>query len=283
MLYQLSYVGGPGADSSAACFVGLAVGEADERDGPCTRASHSRIHMTPVSRHPTRNPEKAAARETTSRAGAPMRSEPRRSAGASAVPVTELMRSCTSESARLLHADVDELAPSGNTLLMRLAGALLALAAGVALVATGAAGASTTRAAAVPPKEIKLISVTTKANDTDKPPKGASKGDRTIGASALYNGIDQFGRKAGARVGTDRSIFTLRDAKTLYANGTATLPGGTLHFQGTAKVKKGVFHIPVVSGTGDFTGAKGSLLIPIVEPGTKVVANLYRLTYRAAA
>lgn len=166
---------------------------------------------------------------------------------------------------------------------MRLLRALLPLAAASLLVGVDVADARSTATAAEGPKVIKLISVTTKAKDTDKPPKGASKGDRTIGASALYNGVDQFGKKAGAPVGSDRSVFVLRDPKTLYASGTATLPGGTLHFQGVAKVQKGVFVIPVVSGTGDFVGAKGSLLIPIVQPGTKIVANMYRLTYQAAA
>ena len=40
---------------------------------------------------------------------------------------------------------------------------------------------------------------------------------------------------------------------------------------------------PVVSGTGRFAGAKGSLLIPIVDPGTRIVQNLYRLTYQPTA
>jgi hypothetical protein len=166
---------------------------------------------------------------------------------------------------------------------MRLFRALLPLAAATMLVGVDVASADSSRASAAGPKEIKLISVTTKVDDTDKPPKGASKGDRTVGASTLYNGVAQFGRKAGAAVGKDRSVFVLRDPKTLYGSGTATLPGGTLHFQGVAKVQDGVFVIPVVSGTGTFVGAKGSLLIPIAKPGTKIVANLYRLTYQAAA
>ncbi len=154
-----------------------------------------------------------------------------------------------------------------------------ALAFGVATAGSNALAAGT----AAPPKEIKLISVTTKANDTDKPPRGASKGDRTIGASTLYNGVDQFGQKAGARVGGDKSVFVLRSTKVLYANGTATLPGGTIHFQGVAKVTNGRFEIPVVSGTGVYAGAHGALLIPLVESGTRIVANVYRLTYGAVA
>lgn len=166
---------------------------------------------------------------------------------------------------------------------MRLLRALLPLMTIAAFVATGAASAGATRAAAPPPKEIKLISVTVKAKDTDEPPKGASKGDRTVGSSNLFNGVAQFGKKAGVKVGSDRSVFVLRNAKTLYASGTATLPGGTLHFQGTATVDEGVFSIPVTRGTGVFVGATGQLLIPVTQPGAKIVANVYRLTYQAAA
>lgn len=166
---------------------------------------------------------------------------------------------------------------------MRRLRVLLPLAAATALVVSTPAEARPNRAAAEAPKVIKLVSVTTSAKDTDKPPKGASKGDRTVGASALYNGAAQFGKKAGAQVGTDRSVFTLRDARTLYASGTATLPGGTIHFQGVATVQDGALVIPVVSGTGVFAGAQGSLLIPVVDPGTKIVANMYRLTYQPIA
>ena len=99
----------------------------------------------------------------------------------------------------------------------------------------------------------------------------------------LYNGVKQFGKKAGAKVGTDRSVFVLRSAKTLYGSGTATLPGGTIHFQGVAIVENGAFAIPVTRGTGLYAGAKGHLLIPLTPPGTKLVPNVYRLTYAPVA
>lgn len=160
---------------------------------------------------------------------------------------------------------------------------LLIATVAAALVAIGAAGAGASRVAAAAPAEIRLISVAVKTKDTDLPPKGASKGDRTVGSSELFNGVAQFGKKAGAKVGSDRSVFVLRSAKTLYGSGTATLPGGTIHFQGVATVKEGVFSIPVTRGTGVFAGARGQLLIPVTEPGTKLVANVYRLTYQPAA
>jgi hypothetical protein len=166
---------------------------------------------------------------------------------------------------------------------VRFARLSLPIVAVLALAGTGTATAASARAAAEPPKVIKLVSVSTKTKDTDKPPKGPSRGDRSIGASKLFNGVAQFGRKQGQAVGTDTGVFVLRDLRTLHANGTAKLPGGTLHFQGVAAVKDGVMVIPVVSGTGIFVGAHGALLIPIVKPGTKIVANVYELTYQAAA
>lgn len=159
----------------------------------------------------------------------------------------------------------------------------LALAAAVALAMSGTAAARPARTNVQAPTEIRLVSVTTKAKETDRPPKGASKGDRTVGSSALFNGAAQFGKKAGAQVGSDRSVFVLRDKRTLYASGTAKLPGGTLHFQGRAKVQEGVFVIPVVSGTGAFAGATGQLLIPVTKPGTTLVLNVYRITLGPAA
>ena len=70
----------------------------------------------------------------------------------------------------------------------------------------------------------------------------------------------------------------MRSAKTLYASGTATLPGGTVHFQGVAEGRDGAFVIPVRAARAS-RGAKGQLLIPIAEPGAKLVPNVYRLTY----
>lgn len=166
---------------------------------------------------------------------------------------------------------------------MRLLRALLTLASAAALATAGTAGAATSNSAAAAPTEIQLFSVTIDVKDTDAPPKGASKGDRSVGSSTLFNGVAQFGKKAGAKVGTDKSVFVLRNAKTLYGSGTASLPGGTLHFQGVAKVRDGVFAIPVTRGTGVFAGAKGQLLIPVAAQGTKLVPNLYRLVYRPAA
>ncbi|MBM3678738.1 MAG: dirigent protein [Actinobacteria bacterium] len=153
------------------------------------------------------------------------------------------------------------------------------------VVAIGAIVATHTPAAvaATPPKVIRLISVTVTSKETDRPPKGASKGDRTVGSSRLYNGDAQFGKKAGEAVGRDQGVFVLRDKTTLYATGAATLPGGTLKFAGVAKVEGGTFVIPVVSGTGVFLGATGSLLIPIAPPDTRIVANVYQLRYESVA
>lgn len=163
---------------------------------------------------------------------------------------------------------------------------VLAIAAAIAVgaCAGGASSAvSATERGRAAPTEIRLISITTGARDTDAPPKGASKGDRTVGSSDLYNGVRQFGKKAGAKVGSDRSVFVLRSEKVMYGSGTATLPGGTVHFQGVAVVTNGAYAFPVTRGTGVYAGATGQLLIPLTPPGTRLVPNVYRLSYAPVA
>lgn len=162
---------------------------------------------------------------------------------------------------------------------IRLVAALLAA---VALVGADVAAAERSRTAA-PPTVIRLISVTTKSSDTDKSPKGPSKGDRSTASSRLVNAVAQFGKPSGATVGSDSGVFTVTSATTIHANGTARLPGGTLRFRGRTVIEDGVFVIPVVSGTGQFVGARGRLLVPVTPAGTKQVVNVYQLTYAAAA
>jgi hypothetical protein len=165
---------------------------------------------------------------------------------------------------------------------VRIARLWLPIVAALALLPVGNALAGPQRAAAAPTL-IKLIAVTSNAHETDKPPKGPSPGDRKIDAAKLYNGVAQFGKKAGQQVGTDSGVYVIRDPRTVYVSGTAKLPGGTLHFEGNLTVRNGIMSIPVVSGTGVFVGARGTLLVPVVAGGTKIVKNVYQLTYQAVA
>jgi hypothetical protein len=86
----------------------------------------------------------------------------------------------------------------------------------------------------------------------------------------------QFGKKKGARVGSDRGTMTFTSANTARFSGSATLPGGKLTLKGwVTGLPDNSVAIPVTGGTGVFAGAKGFL---IVGPGNAKALNIYRLT-----
>lgn len=120
---------------------------------------------------------------------------------------------------------------------------------------------------------IKVKSLTLVGTVKDVPPKGLSKGDRYTGQDKLVNLIEQFGRKAGALIGTDSSTLTLTGATTGCVTGVAKLPGGTISIKGCARLGVGV-PIPVVGGTGAFAGARGTMT---AGPGNSP-PNTYRLS-----
>jgi hypothetical protein len=155
---------------------------------------------------------------------------------------------------------------------------LLLFGASLLLGTTVASGATSV----VPPTQIQLISVTVSEKENDVGPTGPSKGDRTYGVSMLLNAVPQFGKKRGAEVGEDKGWFTLTSKSTAVASGVTHLPGGTLTFKGAIKVVQGLMTIPVVSGTGLFRGARGTLYVG--STGRKGEAiNVYRLTYAPIA
>lgn len=158
---------------------------------------------------------------------------------------------------------------SGALRLLRLAAVPLA-----ALALTSAADA------AAPPTSIRLVSITTSARATDRPPKGASTGDTVRETSTLLNQVAQFGKPARAVVGSDRAVQRLRlNPRTTTIDGVATVPGGTLRFRGKAtRSAQGGVVIPVVSGTGRYLGAQGELWIVATSSAGQAL-NVYRLTY----
>jgi hypothetical protein len=125
---------------------------------------------------------------------------------------------------------------------------------------------------------IKVTSVSVKLTQKDKPPKGASKGDTVVFEDNLLNAAAQFGKKVGAKVGTDRGTMTFTSKNAAFFNGLATLPGGTVNLDG--KVSAGAdgksLVIPVKGGTGRYKGATGFVL---VGPGDKRSLNTYTLTF----
>jgi hypothetical protein len=157
---------------------------------------------------------------------------------------------------------------------MRLATAVLAVAFAAAAAGGGAALAS---AAAPAPTSIviKVRSVTTATIPTDKPPKGASKGDRVIVRDRLVNVAKQFGKPAGAVVGRDEGVLILTSASSGTFEGVATLPGGTIRLHGV--VSNGIETYTVVGGTLRYAHARGTIT---VGPGRSPL-NTYRLTLGA--
>jgi hypothetical protein len=120
---------------------------------------------------------------------------------------------------------------------------------------------------------IRLKSVTVSRSVAERPPDGPSKGDVYSGRFRLLNAVAQFGRNAGAAVGSERSSLTLTSSTTAVVSGVVSLPGGTLVYRGGGRLGSNA-PIPVLRGTGRFAGARGSL---IVGSGTSPL-NTYRLT-----
>jgi hypothetical protein len=131
---------------------------------------------------------------------------------------------------------------------------------------------------------IKVTSVSVKLQTHDKAPKGmptkASKGDTIVFRDTLLNAAAQFGKKAGAKVGSDGGTMTYTSDHSAKFLGTARLPGGTLTLKGqvlAASDGKSLV-IPITGGTGRFEGVHGTVL---VGPGAKRSLNTYTLVLPA--
>jgi len=154
---------------------------------------------------------------------------------------------------------------------------------GLALALTAAAAVAPTAALASPPAVIRLVSVTTSYSSTDKFPKGPSVGDRQVFTSRLRNARAQFGRPKGAVVGSDRSTLVVTSTVQARMKTVTRLPGGTIAVSGLLRAAAGgAVTVPVVSGTGLFQGARGTLtILKPIDANTAV--NVYRLTYGPVA
>jgi Dirigent-like protein len=129
--------------------------------------------------------------------------------------------------------------------------------------------------AATAAKTIVVTSVTVRYASHDKGAKGPSKGDTAVYRDRLLNAKAQFGRKKGAKVGTDSGTLTFTGAHTATFKGKAKLPGGTLTLSGDVyTLQNGDLVIPVSGGTGAFAGMTGTLT---VGTGKNHVRNTYTL------
>ena len=110
---------------------------------------------------------------------------------------------------------------------------------------------------------------------TDKPPTGASTGDKIHFTDRLLNRGAQFGKKTNEQVGTDKGTVTVTGAHTARLDGEAVLPDGTITFSGEmTPVANNSVTVPVVGGTGKYKNATGVL---VVGSGLTRALNMFRL------
>jgi hypothetical protein len=153
----------------------------------------------------------------------------------------------------------------------------------LAVAAIGAAVFSPAASSAAPPSIVRLVSITTSESSVDVPPDKASAGDRELSTSRLLNAGAKFGKPKGAVIGSDRSTMTLLSATSARLKVVAKLPGGTVTANGRLMAAGGgAVAVPVVTGTGLFAGARGTLTI-LKPTGPKTVVNIYRLSYAPVA
>jgi len=117
----------------------------------------------------------------------------------------------------------------------------------------------------------------------DKAPKGKeNKGDWISYRSLLVTVGPLFGKKKKfLPVGFEAGTYTFTSPSTAKIRSTATFQGqGTIKIRGPITDRKdGSSSIPIVGGTGKFTGANGML---VISPGTTLKAvNTYTFTVPA--
>ena len=120
---------------------------------------------------------------------------------------------------------------------------------------------------------ITVRSILTSSTPRDKPPTGPSKGDRIEVRDNLLNVSRQFGKKAGAVVGTDSGVMTMTSKTAARVVGYATLPGGKIRFHGVLNFQGAYPPFTVDGGTGRYARARGFL---IVGEGSNPI-NVYHL------
>lgn len=155
----------------------------------------------------------------------------------------------------------------------RLVPVLAAVAAAVALVPASQAATSLT---------LELTSYTTITKTHDSAPRGkANKGDRIDFKDLLVTTGKQLGKAKGKAVGYDAGTVLYTSATRQMISGVTTFPGlGTITFEGEMKTAKdGTVTVPIVGGTGQFKGVKGTL---VIGTGDQKAPNTYRLSLRHA-
>ncbi len=157
----------------------------------------------------------------------------------------------------------------GHNVTVRWLPLALLLSAALAVVPASQAAANLT---------LKLTSYTTVTQTHDIKPKGkANKGDSIDFKDLLVATDNQLGKKPGKPVGYDAGTVLYTSSTTQKIEGVTTFPGyGTVTFAGVMKTAKdGTTTVPIVSGTGQFKGVKGTL---VIGKGDQKAPNTYLLT-----
>ena len=113
----------------------------------------------------------------------------------------------------------------------------------------------------------------------NRPPQSIGNvGDKVQAKNSLRNAVAQFGRPKGALVGSDLQTITVTSVTPTRVRVTlsVTLPGGTLRIAGTVTSPKQA--LPVVGGSADFAGARGTSEVKSLDADGDPALNIYRLS-----
>jgi hypothetical protein len=134
---------------------------------------------------------------------------------------------------------------------------LIAAIAAAALVATAAASATPGVGS---PRTLTLLSVQNEF--TSVPPTSKASppriGDRLIFSDDLYNRRAQFGKPAGAKVGSADNVCTIVSRSALQCTIVAHLPNGSLVATGSIAMDSHTNDFAVTGGVGAYSGTRGT-------------------------
>ena len=131
----------------------------------------------------------------------------------------------------------------------------IAIASAAALAACGAAAA---KPAATTPLNLESVQTSFVMVPSADMKKGPKAGDRMIFTNVLYNRGAQFGKPAGAKVGTAEILCTVLSRAAFECTVTAHLPGGELVLTGTNPTGTKHMRFAVIGGDGIYSTARGS-------------------------
>ena len=160
-------------------------------------------------------------------------------------------------------------------LLLGLLPLMLAACGGGSTASAPPKSTATTAAPSTKSLTITVTSVVTASRAHRQSPKVMTPGDSIDFADELLNTAPRFGKAANEKIGSDKGTMTFTSQSTATMKGVATLPDGTIVFQGDVTVlPNNRVTVPVTGGTGTYLHASGTLL---VGAGTTRATNTYRL------